>query len=56
MQRRPIFPQAFTQGLKKVSGDFMWGIWGGMSPGHPKYDPNQRQTRDRRPVRKPRDY
>ena len=29
-------PKGFTKGLKKVTGDFLYGIWDGMSPGYKK--------------------
>jgi len=31
---RPKLPQGFTKGMKKVSGDFLWGIWDTMSVGY----------------------
>ncbi len=26
-------PKGFTRGMKEVGGNFLWGIWDGMSPG-----------------------
>jgi len=34
MQRqRKLLPKGFTQGMKQISGDFLWGVWDAMSPG-----------------------
>jgi len=30
----PKLPKGFTKGMKQISGDFLWGIWDGMSPGN----------------------
>jgi len=34
-KKRRLLPKGFTQGMKEVSGDFLWGIWDAMSPGSP---------------------
>jgi len=40
--QRPRLPKEFTSGMKKFGGEFLNGVWDGMSPGR-KADKNKRR-------------
>lgn len=41
-----LVPKSFTRGLKKVGGDFFWGVWSGMgSPPEKRRTPKSRSER-----------